>query len=147
MHTEVDLKLCFSLRTSRAQYIDILSWFNVVLASDVIETATFETETEIWLKLRDRDFIKNSETRDLKFETQTDTQDLKICGFFWKFQKTIVITSKLKVFQIYGVCQTCFCCFSPANTTKKNFLNYSSFTKPFLCDIQSLKTIGCDWNM
>jgi len=82
MHTEVDLRLCFSLRTSRAQYIDILSWFNVVLASDVIETATFETETEIWLKLRDRDFIKNSETRDLKFETQTDTQDLKICGFF-----------------------------------------------------------------
>jgi len=30
--TEVDLRLCFSLRASRAQYIDILSGYNVVFA-------------------------------------------------------------------------------------------------------------------
>jgi len=33
--------------------------------SDEVETVTFETET--WLKLRDRDFIKIPETRDFKF--------------------------------------------------------------------------------
>jgi len=45
------------------------------LDSDGVKTVTFETET--WLKLRDRDFIKNHETRVLKFETQ----DFKICAF------------------------------------------------------------------
>jgi len=53
--------------------------------SDVVETVTFETETE--LKLRDRDFIKNPETeietRDLKFETET--RDFKICAFCRNF--------------------------------------------------------------
>jgi len=37
-----------------------------MMISDAVETVTFETET--WLKLRDRDFIKNpgTETRDFK---------------------------------------------------------------------------------
>ena len=41
------------------------------MISDVVETATFETET--WLNLRDRDFIKNPETEtgDLKLEIET----------------------------------------------------------------------------
>jgi len=53
------------------------------IASDAVETATVETET--WLKFRDetevRDFIKNSdtETRDLKFETEV--RNFKICAF------------------------------------------------------------------
>jgi len=41
------------------------------MISDVVETITFETET--WLNLRDRDFIKNPETEtgDLKLEIET----------------------------------------------------------------------------
>jgi len=34
-----------------------------------VDTVTFETET--WLKLWDRDFIKNSETETETFETDT----------------------------------------------------------------------------
>ena len=43
-------------------------------SNDVVETVTFKTETS--LKLRDRGFIKNSETetRDLKFENETSSQ-------------------------------------------------------------------------
>ena len=42
-----------------------------MMISDVVETVTFETET--WLKLRYRDFIKNPETEtgDLKLEIET----------------------------------------------------------------------------
>jgi len=36
---------------------------------------------------RDRDFIKNSETRDLKFDTETETRDFKICAFCRSFSK------------------------------------------------------------
>jgi len=47
--------------------------------SGVVETITFETET--WLKFRDEPETKNSETetRDLKFETET--RDFQICAF------------------------------------------------------------------
>ena len=47
-----------------------------MVISDVVETVTYETET--WLKLWDRDLIKNPETRDLKFETET--RDFEICA-------------------------------------------------------------------
>jgi len=40
-----------------------------MIISDVVEAVTFEIET--WLKLRDRDFIKNPET---------ETQDFNICA-------------------------------------------------------------------
>jgi len=55
-----------------------------------VETVTFETET--WLKLRDRDFIKNSETETSKF-----------VHFAEIFEKNVVITSKLNFFQISGI--------------------------------------------
>ena len=75
---------------------------------DVVETITFETET--WLKRRywDRDFLKNPESRDLKFETETETRDFKISPFC---QKNVVITSKLNFFQISDIFPTCFGCF------------------------------------
>jgi len=48
---------------------------NGLSTSDVVETTTFETE--VWLKLRDRDFIKNPETKtetlDVKFKTESET--------------------------------------------------------------------------
>jgi len=67
-----------------------------VASSGVVEIITLETET--WLKLRDRDFIKNSGTRDLKFETET--RDFKICAFFSEFLlKNFVITSKMNFFK------------------------------------------------
>jgi len=38
-------------------------------SSDVVETVTSETET--WLKFRDRDFVIKAETETWKFETET----------------------------------------------------------------------------
>jgi len=51
-----------------------------IKTSDVVETVTFETETETWLKFRDE-----TETRDLKLETET--RDFKMCAFFRNFSK------------------------------------------------------------
>jgi len=50
-----------------------------VFTSDVVETVTSETETETWLKFRDRDchksrdryFVIKAETETWKFETET----------------------------------------------------------------------------
>jgi len=42
--------------------------------SDVVETVTSETET--WLKRRDRAFAIKAETETWKFDTETETQDL-----------------------------------------------------------------------
>jgi len=60
-----------------------MSLILLLRVGDVVETVTFETET--WLKLQDRDFIKNSETetRDLKFDTETRV--FEIYGFCRKF--------------------------------------------------------------
>jgi len=70
-----------------------MSLILLLRVGDVVETVTFETET--WLKLQDRDFIKNSETetRDLKFDTETRV--FEIYGFCRKFWKNVVFTSKL----------------------------------------------------
>jgi len=54
--------------------------------SDVVETATFKTETKTWLKFRD------PETRDLKFETETETSNF--VHFAEIFQNNVVITSE-----------------------------------------------------
>jgi len=100
------------------------------------------------LKLRDQDFIKNheTETRDLKFETETS-----IFGHFADFFKCRH-HFLVEIFQISGIFPSYFCCFSPASTTKKNSLNYRNFTKPFLCNIQSLETYSLrdqdeTWNL
>jgi len=55
----------------------------VVVTNDVVETVTFDIQSWSKLKDRDRDFFKNSETetRDLKFETEIKTRDFKICAF------------------------------------------------------------------
>ena len=94
------------------------------MISDVVETVTFEIG--IWLKLRDRELIKNPETRDFQ-----------ICAFCRIFFLN-VITSKLNIFQTSGIFPTGFGCFLPANTKKQNLLNYRNFTKLFLCNIQML---------
>ena len=90
---------------------------------------------------RDRDFIKNleTETRDFKFKTVTETRNFKICAFC-RIKKNVIITSDLNFFQISGIFPKCFDCFLVANTTNKKSLNYRSFNKPFLCNIQSLET-------
>jgi len=46
-------------------------WMSLVKSqtSDVVETVTSETET--WLKFRDRDFVIKAETETWKFETET----------------------------------------------------------------------------
>ena len=85
---------------------------------------------------RDRDFIKNVETRDLKFETSKFVHfaelKKKCRRHFWR-----------QFFPISGIFPKCFGCFLPASTTNKKFLNCRNFNKPFLCNIRSLET----WNL
>jgi len=72
-------------------------------------TVTFEIET--WLKLQDRDFIKNPRSR---LETSKFVH-------FAELKKNVVVTSKLIFFQISGIFLTGFGCFLPANTTNKSW--------------------------
>jgi len=88
------------------------------LDSDVVETVTIETEA--WLKFRDRDFIRNPETGDLKIETETRGFKIyAICRNFKKCRHRF----RVEFFQISGVFPTCFGCFLPANSTNKNRRN------------------------
>jgi len=80
-----------------------------MIISDVVETVTFKTET--WLKLRDRDFIKNPET---------ETQDFKICAFRPIWNKMSSLLLSWIFLQISGIFPTGFGCFLPANTTNKS---------------------------
>ena len=80
---------------------------------------------------RDRDFIKYSET-------------WKFVDFAEIFQENVVITSKLNFFQISGIFPTCIWLFLACKVQIRQTrysLNYGSFTKPFLCDIESLKAV------
>ena len=61
------------------------------MISYAVSTVTFEIE--IWLKLQDRDFSKNPETRDVKI--------CAFCRIFLNF----VITSKMNFFEFLAVFQ------------------------------------------
>jgi len=50
------------------------------------------------------------------------------------------MASDIIFFQISGIFLMWFGCFLPANRANKKALNYRNFNKPFLCNIQSLKT-------
>ena len=76
-----------------------------VLVSDVVETVTFETETET-----------SSKT------PRPRLQNLCILPNFSK--KNVVITSELNFCQSSGVFPTCFGCFLPENTAKNKSLYY-----------------------
>jgi len=84
-------------------------------------------ETETSLKLRDRDFIKNSWTRDLKFETET--RGFKICGFCRSLSKKRCDHFKLSFFRISDIFLTCFDCFLPANTAGKKLVELQKYSK------------------
>jgi len=66
---------------------------NCVFVRDVVETVTFNIETETWLKFRDRDgdrdFIKNSET---------ETEISKFVHFA-EIKQNVVMTSELNFFK------------------------------------------------
>ena len=91
---------------------------------------------------RDRDFIKNSETktRDLKFETETrDFIIYAFCQFFflmssslrtWIFFKFLAFFRRILVVSHLQIQQT-------------KIVELRNFNKPFLCNIQSLET----WNL
>ena len=66
-----------------------LPGFPLVAGSDEAETLTFETKTSF--KLRDRGFVKNSETET--WNSRPRLQTLKFMGFAENFQKNIVTTS------------------------------------------------------
>jgi len=89
------------------------------MISDVVEAVTFEIET--WLKLRDRDFIKNPETRDFK-----------ICAFCRIFFSSVEL-----FFQVSGILRPVLVV-SYLQINKQNLLSYRNFIIPFLYNIQSL---------
>jgi len=62
------------------------------------------------LEIRDRDFIKNSET---------ETLDFKICGFCRNLKKMSLYLPKLNFFRISPIFPTCFHCFLPAIKIEK----------------------------
>jgi len=94
-------------------------------------------ETETWSKLRDRDFIKEFETRDLRCEIDTETRKFvdyanfsKTCHhhfkieFFFEFLAVFLpalVVSHLQIQQTKGT------------------LNYGNFAMPYRCGIKSLK--------
>jgi len=66
-------------------------------SSDVVETVTFETETS--LKLRDRGFIKNSET-ETSWKIRRATLEIsKFVDFAEIFQKNVVTASQVDFFK------------------------------------------------
>jgi len=93
-------------------------------------------ETETWLKLRDQDFIKKSETQ-------------KFTDYAEKFLKIVITTPNLNFANnrhfsyLLNVCY-----FLPADTADKKYFNFEvvelSFAKPYRCSIQSLKTMVWD---
>jgi len=91
-----------------------------------------------------RDFIENSETetetRDLKFETETS----KFGDFAKIFQKTVAISSQLNFFEFLAFFRSVLVVSYLHIKLTTNSLNYKGFAKPFLCDMQTLQTIGCD---
>ena len=103
-------------------------------SSDVVETVTFETET--WLKLRDRDFIKNPETETWPSRPSLETSKfIDFAEIFFKCRHHF----QVDFFQISVIFPSCFGCFLSANTINKKSLNCRNFTKSFLRNIQSLE--------
>jgi len=110
--------------------------------SDVVETVTFEAVTETWLILRDqnRDFNKKQETETRDFKFETEARVFKICvGLFYQNFKNVVITSKFIFFKFLAFFRHVFVV-SYLQIHKQKLFKYTNFTKPFLCDIQSLET-------
>jgi len=59
------------------------------------------------------------------------------------FHKNVIITSQLIFFEFLVYLRPVLIVSYLQIQQTKNSLNYKSFTKLFLCDIQNLKTIGC----
>ena len=82
-------------------------------------------------KLRDRDFIKKSET---------EISDLKICGACWKISKNIqnhvTTNSKLNFFEVLADFLPAFVVCYVQIQKRRNTLNYS-FPTPYRCSIGS----------
>ena len=79
----------------------------------------------IKISRRDRDFVKNSETPDLKVETET--RDFKISAFCRNFLKKFRHHFWLEFLQISVIFPMCFGGFLPANTTNQKSLNHRNF--------------------
>jgi len=90
-----------------------------VLYSDEPKTVTSET----WLKLRDRNFIKKSETRDL--------QIFQFCINYSKIiQENVFTTSNLNFFELLTFLQPVLVFPYLHVQQTEHSLNYKSFTKP-----------------
>jgi len=105
----------------------------------VVKTIFFETEA--LLKLWDQDFIKNSEAKTWTLWLRLNTSKFVHCAE--NFHKNVFTTSKLNFFSFLAVLQPVLVVSYLHIQQRKDYpLNYRSFTKPYPCIIQSLKTIG-----
>jgi len=88
--------------------------------SVVVETITFETETS--LKLRDRDFVKNSETETWMSRPRLETS--KFLNFAEIFQKMSPPLPKLNFFEFLAFFRLVFTVSYLQTQQRKNSLNY-----------------------
>jgi len=85
---------------------------------------------------------ENSETRDLKFETETSNFEHFAKILFWMSSSLLSW-----IFFISGIFQHVLVVSYLQNTANKKSLNFRNFTKLFLCNIHSLETCSFrDWD-
>jgi len=108
-------------------------------SSDVVETVTFETET--WLKLRDRDFIKNPETETWPSRPSLETSKfIDFAEIFFKCRHHF----QVDFFQISVIFPSCFGCFLSANTINKKSLNYRILLNHFFAIFKVSRPVAFD---
>jgi len=96
----------------------------------------------IWL--HDRDFMKQSETetQDLKFETET--RELKVCDYaenFPQISKKCYHHFEVEIFRISGTFPICFGCVIPQDTAERAHMELQNFYSVIIVAV-SLNAIG-----
>jgi len=110
------------------------------IISYVVKTVTLETKT--LLEAKDWDFMKNSETWPVTWTTRPRLDISKSVHFAKIFQKMIITTAKLNFFLISNIFRSVLVVSYLQIQQRENSLNYKSFTKPYPCNIESLKAIS-----
>jgi len=109
-------------------------------SQELFSLPLFEAVCLVDRNLRDREFTKNSktETRDLKFETETS----KFVDFAEIFQKMCRHHFWVKFLSNFCHHSNLFRLFLTCRHSIQKIFELRKFYSAFLCDIQSLKTIG-----
>jgi len=109
------------------------------LTSDVVETVTFDTETETWLKFREEaETSSKIQDRESRLEVRDRDSRLQNLCILPKFKKNIAITTDLNFLQISDIFRRVLVV--SYLQIQQISSNHRNFNKPFLCHIKSLET-------